>query len=66
MAKLRCGRKQDRNLYLQRGDEPSDDDEYLGVFFDARTLAALIDIANDHLAELDALRIPWFLPGSPP
>jgi hypothetical protein len=62
MARLRCGRKQDRNLYLQRGFEPSDDDEYLGVFFDARKLAALIDLANAHPAELDALRIPWSFP----
>jgi hypothetical protein len=62
MAKLRCGRKQAQNLYLQRGDEPGDDDEYLGVFFDARKLAALIDLANAHMADLDALRIPWSLP----
>lgn len=46
MVKLRHGRKQDRNIYLQRGPEPSDDDEYLGVIFDPAKAAILIEIVN--------------------
>jgi hypothetical protein len=45
-VKIRAGRKQDRNLYIQLGDEPSDEDEYLGVIFDPARAAALIEILN--------------------
>jgi hypothetical protein len=62
MAKLRCGRKQARNLYLQLGDEPSDEDEYVGVIFDPDKAAMLIDIINGHRPALDIMQIPW----SPP
>jgi len=45
-VKIRTGRKQDRNLYVQLGDEPSDDDEYPGVIFDPRRAAVLVEILN--------------------
>lgn len=44
--KLRVGRKQDRNLYIQLGDEPSDEDEYLGVIFDPMRAAVLVEMVN--------------------
>ena len=44
--KIRQGRKQDRNLYIQLGDEPSDEDEYLGVIFDPTRALYLIRILN--------------------
>ena len=44
--KIRTGRKQDRNLYIQLGDEPSDEDEYLGVIFDPIRAAILVEILN--------------------
>ena len=45
--KIRQGRKQDRNLYIQMGDEPSDDDEYLGVIFDPIRAKYLVQILNE-------------------
>lgn len=45
--RLRPGRHQARNLYVQLGDEPSDDDEYIGVIFDPARAEALIAIIND-------------------
>jgi hypothetical protein len=45
-VKLRCGRKQPQNLYVQQGDEPSDEDQYIGVIFDPMRAAVLIDIVN--------------------
>jgi hypothetical protein len=44
--KIRQGRKQDRNLYLQVGDEPADEDEYIGVIFDPRRAAMIVAILN--------------------
>jgi hypothetical protein len=44
--RLRPGRKQPQNLYVQQGDEPSDEDQYIGVLFDPTRAAVLIDIAN--------------------
>ena len=44
--KIRQGRKQDRNLYIQLGDEPSDEDEYLGVIFDPTRAMYLVQILN--------------------
>lgn len=44
--RLRSGRHQDRNLYLQHGDEPSDDDEYIGVTFGPLWAAWLIEVVN--------------------
>jgi hypothetical protein len=45
-VRIRVGRKQDRNLYIQLGDEPSDDDEYLGVIFDPMRAAVLVEVLN--------------------
>jgi hypothetical protein len=44
--RLRCGRKQPQNLYVQQGDEASDEDQYIGVIFDPTRAAAVIDIVN--------------------
>lgn len=44
--KIRVGRKQDRNLYIQMGDEPSDDDEFLGVIFDPTRAKFIVEILN--------------------
>lgn len=45
---LRQGRHQARNLYIQMGDEPADEDEYVGVFFDPMRAEAMCQIFNDH------------------
>lgn len=44
--KIRTGRHQDRNLYIQLGDEPGVEDEYLGVIFDPMRAAILVEILN--------------------
>ena len=44
--RFRCGRKQPQNLYVQQGDEASDEDQYIGVIFDPARAAVLIDIVN--------------------
>lgn len=44
--KIRTGRKQPRNLYIQIGDEPSDDDEYFAVVFDPTRARFLVQILN--------------------
>lgn len=44
--KIRTGRRQDRNLYIQLGDEPGDEDEYLGVIFDPMRAAILVEMLN--------------------
>ena len=44
--RIRPGRHQDRNLCIQLGDEPSDEDEYLGVIFDPARAAVLIEELN--------------------
>ena len=44
--RLRTGRHQDRNVYVQSGDKPSDDDEYLCVFFDPARAAEFVAIVN--------------------
>ena len=46
--KIRTGRHQDRNLYIQMGDEPSDEDEYLGVIFDPTRAKFLVEILNEY------------------
>jgi hypothetical protein len=44
--RVRCGRKQPQNLYIQIGAEPSDEDEYIGVIFDPVRAAVLIEMLN--------------------
>lgn len=51
--KIRIGRHQDRNLYVQLGDEPGDEDEYLGVIFDPRRAAILVEILNGNRPPFD-------------
>ena len=61
--RLRTGRHQDRTLYIQMGDEPSDDDDYLCVFFDPARTSLFVDIVNGDrppLPQPDADgRYPW-------
>lgn len=40
--KLRTGRHNDRIVYLQRGDEPSDLDPMIAVFFSAGTASEIV------------------------
>lgn len=49
--KIRVGRRNPRNLYLQRGDEPSNHDPCIGFMVD--------DDTGDILAE--GLTSPWHL-----
>ncbi len=44
--KLRTGRKLDLTIYVQMGDEPSDDDELLGLFLDPMRAKLFVDIVN--------------------
>lgn len=52
--KLRPGRKNPRNLYLQVGDEPGDADPSIGFFIDNDTAALIADGLNSpwHLREI--------------
>lgn len=52
--KIRTGRKQDRNLYIQFGAGPSDEDDYLGVIFDPARARRLVEILNEYFGENDA------------
>lgn len=52
--KLRCGRKQPQNIYVQMGDEPADSDPYIGVIFDTGRAEEIIDIVNGDLPPLTA------------
>jgi hypothetical protein len=49
--KVRQGRHQDRNLYIQMGDEPADEDEYLGVIFDPVRARYVVQILNEYFEE---------------
>jgi hypothetical protein len=55
--KLRTGRHLDRTIYIQNGDEPSDNDELLGLIIDPARAKLLIDIANGD--------VPPFSPAPP-
>lgn len=49
MPKLRPGRKQPQNLYFQIGEEPGDNDTYIGVIFDPANAGIIISMVNgDH------------------
>jgi hypothetical protein len=50
-VKLRAGRKNPHNLYLQRGDMPADDDPCLGLIIDP----------EDTVLLCDGLTSPWHL-----
>lgn len=45
--KIRLGPFND-NLYIQLGDEPSDEDEHLGVIYDPTRAMYLVQILNEH------------------
>ena len=50
--RLRTGRKLDVTLYIQLGDEPSDDDELLGMFLDPARAELFVKIANGEVPPL--------------
>lgn len=56
--KLRTGRKLDLTLYIQMGDEPSDDDELLGLFLDPARASLFVEIVNGERPPLNP-QIPW-------
>jgi hypothetical protein len=45
-VRLRAGRKLSRTIYLQLGDEPSDDDELLGLFLDPARADLVVKTVN--------------------
>lgn len=47
--RLRIGRKNIRTLYVQLGDQPSDDDLPVGFAVDWHTAQAICIVANAHL-----------------
>ena len=51
--KIRQGRHNDQILYIQSGDEPSDDDEMLAVFMDPKRAEATMHIMNEHFSQND-------------
>lgn len=51
--KLRTGRKLDLTIYIQLGDEPSDDDELLGLFLDPARADLFVKIANGESPPLE-------------
>ena len=51
--RLRTGRKQAQNLYVQMGDDPSDEDEYIGVIFDPTRAKYLCEIVSEYWSERD-------------
>jgi hypothetical protein len=48
--KLRVGRHNDRIVYIQIGEDPTDDDEMLAVFFEPIRAATTVTIMNEHFA----------------
>ena len=52
--KIRQGRRNDRNLYLQLGDEPSDSDPCLGFMIDPEVGKILVQAVTSpwHLNEI--------------
>jgi hypothetical protein len=42
----RVGRKLGRTIYVQPGDEPSDDDEFLGLMESEEIAAQVVDAVN--------------------
>lgn len=45
--KIRQGRRNGRNLYLQLGEQPSDTDPCLGFIIDVRIAADIVNTMND-------------------
>jgi hypothetical protein len=64
--RLRAGRHQERNLYVQRGAEPSGEDEYIGVTFGPIWAAVLIGIANGDRPSLEDAGPDREIPRNPP
>jgi len=52
-VKLRQGRHNARIVYIQLGDEPSDDDEMLAVFFDPARAEHTVAVMNDYFRPSD-------------
>lgn len=56
---IRQGRHQKKNLYIQLGDEPGDDDEYIGVIFDPQRAEVIADILNGKRPPFDRHLSGW-------
>jgi hypothetical protein len=48
--KIRQGRHRKENIYVQLSDEPSDDDEWLGVIPDVKRGELIVDVMNEYFA----------------
>lgn len=46
MNRYRVGRKLKRTVYRQLGDEPSDDDSFLGIFDDPAVAEYVVKLLN--------------------
>jgi hypothetical protein len=51
--KLRTGRHNHQIVYIQLGDEPSDDDQMLAVFMDVGWAVSAVEIVNGEAPPLD-------------
>jgi hypothetical protein len=60
-VKLRLGRKLGRTIYVQHGDEPSDEDILVGMMDTEIWAATLVEAYNDHLARITKLtKSRWY------
>lgn len=56
--KLRTGRKNRKNLYVQWGDQPSDTDDFsIGYVENPNVLKLMIEAANQHPERLEAILV---------
>jgi len=51
MTKWRTGRHLGRTIYLQKGDEPSDDDKFLGIMDSTVMAQIVVDAINRYIKE---------------
>ena len=55
--KLRLGRKNAQNLYIQSGDEPSDDDRAVGHICNPTVAYGIVEAVNAHPLALEILAV---------
>jgi hypothetical protein len=51
MTRWRTGRKLGRTIYLQKGDEPSDEDKFLGIMDDPELARIVVGLVNHYIKE---------------
>jgi hypothetical protein len=51
--KIRQGFPQDLGLYIQQGDQPGADDQFLGIIFDPARAEILVQILNGEQPPFD-------------